>query len=308
MAANPLDNFPRPQAGDPQVSASLLRTMVEEILASRNINGAANSGSGSTSFAQQVRPPDPIFARVTDEASTAGFYEWEQVRPNLSTGEWETPSNGLTFENYHGEILIGGFDSNGFTPQGKIDRVYELREILAEDGTTNLIGVEVGASQWYYAKVTASSSIAAAITLAEVDSAGTAILGGREPTDAVTLDSRKGVPVDTLGLAIELAPTTTGGSVVTKFIYQQPASFGITLTQTGGSAGDSTTQCSFTYTVNDMLGNELDTAVNPTASPHLWQRPTVGLMLAATSGVATYETGELVILSINEMINFEACA
>lgn len=218
MAANPLDNLPRPRPGDPQISATLLNTLIDQAIAARNINGAANVGVGGAAFAQQVRAIDPIYARVTAEASTAGRYEWEQVRPNLSTGEWDTPSNNLTHDNFHGEVLIGGFDADGFTPQGCIDRVYELREILAEDGTTNLIGVEIASKPWYFAKVTASSSIAPDMTLAEVDSAGTSITNGRTPTNAKAPNERAGVPVDTFGVAFELAPTTAGGDLGVVFV------------------------------------------------------------------------------------------
>lgn len=80
------------------------------------------------------------------------------------------------------------------------------------------------------------------------------------------------------------------------------------LTQTGGVAGDATTQCSYTYTVKDMANNEIATGVNPAAGVHKETRPAVGERIAATAGVGTFETGELVILTTNEKDQLEACA
>ena len=91
-------------------------------------------------------------------------------------------------------------------------------------------------------------------------------------------------------------------------VPEKAGAFGIKLTQTGGTAGDDTTQCSFTYTVDDMNDNEIATGVNPATGVHFAQRPTVGFRIAATAGVATYETGELVILMTNEIDDLEACS
>jgi len=88
-----------------------------------------------------------------------------------------------------------------------------------------------------------------------------------------------------------------------------PAVFPVTLSQTGGSAGTDTAQCSYTYTVAELVsGTSLATAVNPTSSPHRHQRPTVGLMLEATAGLATFGAdGELAVMWINEVPDQEAC-
>jgi hypothetical protein len=88
----------------------------------------------------------------------------------------------------------------------------------------------------------------------------------------------------------------------------KPGPIAVKLLQTGGSAGDATTQCSFTYTVQDMNGNELATGVDPTDSPHLAVRPSVGFRVAARSGLASFETGELVVLMTNEETELEACS
>lgn len=74
-----------------------------------------------------------------------------------------------------------------------------------------------------------------------------------------------------------------------------------------GSAGNLTTQCSFKYNVLDMAGNTLATGVDPIAAPHLCVRPAAGFRIAAKSGLATFETGELVLVMINETDDGEAC-
>lgn len=86
--------------------------------------------------------------------------------------------------------------------------------------------------------------------------------------------------------------------------------FPITLSQTGGSAGNSTTQCSFTYTVTDPeTSAQLGTGVNPTSSPHTWNRPSLGTLVAADSGMAFYNASDqLVIVFVNETPDVEACS
>jgi len=85
--------------------------------------------------------------------------------------------------------------------------------------------------------------------------------------------------------------------------------FPVNLTQTGGSQGTNTAPASWTYDVIDPITEEtLESAVDPTASPHKWQRPSAGWMIAATFGYAHYNTdGELVLGWINEMVEQEAC-
>ena len=84
--------------------------------------------------------------------------------------------------------------------------------------------------------------------------------------------------------------------------------FPVLLSQTGGSAGSASTACSFTYDVTDDDGNELDEALNPTTSPHRFRRPTVGVMLAATSGLAHYAgDGTFTLDWCNEVADQEAC-
>jgi hypothetical protein len=156
--AGPLDNVRLPQPGDPQISAELIATMVEQIKASLRLEGAGTfRGPYGASIVQRPGPPAPIYARVTAASSTAGFYEWEQVRPNLSDGAWETPSNGLTFENY-GEILISGYGDDGLTHEASIGEVYLLQNVIAEDGTTQRLGVALGRNPSFWAKITGNAA------------------------------------------------------------------------------------------------------------------------------------------------------
>lgn len=85
--------------------------------------------------------------------------------------------------------------------------------------------------------------------------------------------------------------------------------FPLALTQTGGSAGSPTTATSWTYTVKDAYTDEtLGTTVNPTASPHLYVRESLGKLIAAIAGIGFYNSsGELVILDIREPLDPSEC-
>lgn len=91
----------------------------------------------------------------------------------------------------------------------------------------------------------------------------------------------------------------TGGSV-----------FAVSLTKTGGAGGSSATKASWSYTVKDALTDEtLGTGINPETSPHKWVRPSVGVMLQATYGFASYNASDdLSIGWINEVPLAEACS
>lgn len=72
--------------------------------------------------------------------------------------------------------------------------------------------------------------------------------------------------------------------------------FAVDVTQTGGSAGDGTTACSFTYTVDTLGGTELLTGASP-----VWARP-VGKMIAATHGMAYMEgDGTVILYQVDEV-------
>ena len=89
--------------------------------------------------------------------------------------------------------------------------------------------------------------------------------------------------------------------------------FPVELTQVGGEQGNEENPASWTYDVLDVVtGETLASGVDPVASPHKWQRPSVGQMIAATFGYAHYQPNdagemELVLGWINEMVDQEAC-
>jgi hypothetical protein len=89
--------------------------------------------------------------------------------------------------------------------------------------------------------------------------------------------------------------------------------FPVELTQVGGEQGDEENPATWTYDVLDVVTSEtLASGVDPVASPHKWQRPSVGQMIAATFGYAHYQPNdagemELVLGWINEMVDQEAC-
>ncbi|MDI9628234.1 MAG: hypothetical protein QM286_06780 [Acidobacteriota bacterium] len=89
--------------------------------------------------------------------------------------------------------------------------------------------------------------------------------------------------------------------------------FPVELTKVGGEQGDEENPATWTYDVLDVVtGETLASGVDPVASPHKWQRPSVGQMIAATFGYAHYQPNdagemELVLSWINEMVDQEAC-
>jgi len=95
--------------------------------------------------------------------------------------------------------------------------------------------------------------------------------------------------------------------------HQPTRIFPVDLTQVGGAQGDETNPATWTYDVLDVTtGDTLTSAVNPTASPHKWQRPSIGWMIPATFGYAHYVPNasngyDLVLGWINEMVDQEAC-
>lgn len=90
-------------------------------------------------------------------------------------------------------------------------------------------------------------------------------------------------------------------------VSAQSVIFPVMLSQIGGAQGDGENPATWTYDVVDALSGEpLESAVNPVAAPHRWQRPSAGTMLPATFGYAHFqddgEGGEDIVLGwINEM-------
>lgn len=82
--------------------------------------------------------------------------------------------------------------------------------------------------------------------------------------------------------------------------------FEVAMTQTGGSQGTASAAPTWTYTIDDVDGNELATAHNPTTGGY-WVRH-LGQMAAATRGIASFSgAGALKILWCNEQMIAEEC-
>lgn len=85
---------------------------------------------------------------------------------------------------------------------------------------------------------------------------------------------------------------------------QHGALFTVMVEEDGGSAGSATTQCSFTYTVTDLDGNELGTEMTPKK-----KRPDFGEMEAGdTYGTGFYEDGVFKLYDANEVEEVELCS
>jgi len=88
-------------------------------------------------------------------------------------------------------------------------------------------------------------------------------------------------------------------------VEPDPHTFGVKVTKDGGSAGNKTTQCSFTYTVKDLAGNTLATAKSPSRP-----RPLKGAMDPPADnsyGLAFYDGSTLVLWDAGETLDVEAC-
>ena len=114
------------------------------------------------------------------------------------------------------------------------------------------------------------------------------------------LNGMRGVPVDKLVHVFRVA--NTSGNYLWYFANPLHV-FPVLVTQTGGTAGDATTQCSFTYTVNSLSSVEIATGASP-----IWARPAKGKMVAATHGTAYVNVaGETVLYMVDEVPDLEEC-
>lgn len=156
-----------------------------------------------------------MIAMITGVASsgTAGHYTADQAVWDDSASEYIALTNGNVWD-ADGSDLPDLQCRQGFSGIA-VDTPVEVWPEIGDDGLLRWV-FDASDKGWYYAKVTASSSVVADITLAELDSAGNVLVGGRTPVDARVPNERKGVPVDTFGIAFELAPAA-GGDPVTKF-------------------------------------------------------------------------------------------
>jgi hypothetical protein len=96
------------------------------------------------------------------------------------------------------------------------------------------------------------------------------------------------------------------GTPVTATPVQNGNLFAVRLTQTGGSAGTSSAQCSFTYTVKDITNtNTLGTSIGLTGNG---TRVVNAAMTAGTYGMAYWHTdGTIRLLLADEKITQTNC-
>lgn len=82
--------------------------------------------------------------------------------------------------------------------------------------------------------------------------------------------------------------------------------FAVNVTQVGGSAGNSTSQCSFTYDVYS-LGDAITAIVS--AQTPIWNRPATGKLVAATSGTAYINaSGAIMLYQVDEVNAMKVCS
>jgi hypothetical protein len=146
-------------------------------------------------------------------------------------------------------------------------------------------------------------ALVSGVTLLEVSDEGT-------ETDRQATPGTDGVCDPGSGPITILMPRPEdGGFVLAAMGVGGSRVFPVTLAQVGGSQGTNAAAASWTYDVKDFDSDDvLEAAVNPTASPHKFKRPSVGQMIKATFGYAHYTSdGDLALGWINEVADQEAC-
>lgn len=97
--------------------------------------------------------------------------------------------------------------------------------------------------------------------------------------------------------------TITPPDVIAPAIPPSPERFRVTVATDGGTAGNKTTQCSFTYTVTSLGSAELGAGMTPAKA-----RPPLGAMVVGDDiGWAYYSAGVFTLWDANEVIDAEAC-
>lgn len=95
------------------------------------------------------------------------------------------------------------------------------------------------------------------------------------------------------------------GGVAFSISTQRRSVFPVKLTKTGGSAGNKTTQCSFSYTVKDYTGSTtLATSKGLTGNG---QRVVNAQMTEGTLGLAYYDGGTLKLIWADERFDQKNC-
>lgn len=110
-----------------------------------------------------------------------------------------------------------------------------------------------------------------------------------------------------LGARVLIYPNGTASSTaayVFDFVNPRQA-FEVTVSQTGGSNGNATTQASWTYAVTNADGHALGTGMSPQFKGF---RLAAGTVTAGTVGMASYDdAGALRLLTVNEVHGTGSC-
>jgi hypothetical protein len=99
-------------------------------------------------------------------------------------------------------------------------------------------------------------------------------------------------------------------AIVRLGVPRRTYTFPVRLMKISGAAGSATAPASWRYIVLDAIDGSViyDWDADPTASPHAWRRPAVGVMTQADAGLAYIDQyGVLILTWINEVAEQEAC-
>jgi len=185
------------------------------------------------------------------------------------------------------------------------DDVVEIQPVLLTDRTRRWVIVSRVDTMWI--EITGGSGSDYSWKLKVPDGAG----GLQDATPAVTgtntarhVDGLTSVPTGATVLAWHIGVDGSGNPrYLFDDFYRPFVCFAVTVSNDGGSAGDKTTQCDFTYTVTTKNGVQLATAAAPEN-----QRPAAGKLVAATLGMGYYDAAGAFVLSwVNETLAVEAC-
>lgn len=91
------------------------------------------------------------------------------------------------------------------------------------------------------------------------------------------------------------------GGLIWTIVFVPPPLLCVNLSVDGGSGGDQTTQCDWTYTATSIGGTVMDTSMD------YGPRPDVGEVLPATRGVIYYQGASWILWLCNEVANAVAC-
>jgi hypothetical protein len=282
--------------------------------------GGDISGGGGGVTSGGRRPVPHIHAKITADDGDGTYSATEQV---WTSGAWANKSGGLVWDGT-GTNLPQLTEMNSL-PGTLVGDVVEV--LPTSDSTAvaqwRFFGIGLGVEFPILMSQTGGSagddttqcSYTYTVTNRNSVSLGTGVNPTSSPHEYKRPSAGEGTAA-TAGIAsyklVAGVPTLVISScneLIAPAVAVPAVTFAVTMSQTGGSAGSKTTACSFTYTVTDALtGSSLGTGVNPSTSPHVWKRTSLGKYVAATSGLAYYNsTPALVIAWCNEVPEVSAC-